>query len=151
MPRRSRGCDPADDALRRTKSEAQLDAQILHRSGAPGRPTDSLINQLAPCSWERGVVVAKGRRRLDEYLAELLDETASRRRSEPSHLRSDPRHAPEWRELDRRIEALTAEFVTRAREERGRSSARDHPGLRRSQRDGAGRRDWHRRDVPPSP
>jgi transposase len=101
------------------KSEAQLDAQILHRarSRLVGQRT-ALINQLRAVLLERGVVVAKGRRRLEEYLAGLLDDTG-----EPPAFLS-PRTCLliqdmrlEWGELDRRIEALTAEFVTRAREE----------------------------------
>src|SRR5829696_3848013 len=51
------------------KSEAQLDAQILHRarSRLVGQRT-ALINQLRAVLLERGIVVAKGRRRLEEYL-----------------------------------------------------------------------------------
>src|SRR5215207_4940343 len=55
----------------------------------------------------------------------------------------------EWGELDRRIAALTAEFVARARGRPGRAPSRYHPRLRRSQRDRARRRDRHGRDLPP--
>src|SRR5829696_2881187 len=61
------------------KSEAQLDAQILHRarSRLVGQRT-ALINQLRAVLLERGIVVAKGRRRLEEYLIGLLDEDGDR-------------------------------------------------------------------------
>ncbi len=101
------------------KSEAQLDAQILHRarSRLVGQRT-ALINQLRAVLLERGIVVAKGRRRLEEYLALMFDDAA-----EPS-LTLSPRTRLliedmrlEWGELDRRIAALSAEFVARARED----------------------------------
>jgi transposase len=101
------------------KSEEQLDAQILHRarSRLVGQRT-ALINQLRAVLLERGIVVAKGRRRLQEYLIALLDKGGDR----PVTL--SPRTCLliedmrlEWSELDRRIGALTAEFVARARED----------------------------------
>src|SRR5215210_6224878 len=64
------------------KSEEQLDAQVLHRarSRLVGQRT-ALINQLRAVLLERGIVVAKGRRRLEEYLIGLLDEDGDRRAS----------------------------------------------------------------------
>jgi len=57
------------------KSEAQLDAQILHRARTRlvGQRT-ALINQLRAVLLERGIVVPKGRRQLQQYLIRLLDE-----------------------------------------------------------------------------
>jgi transposase len=79
---------------------------------------------------ERGVVIAKGRRRLEEYLAGLLDDTG-----EPPAFLS-PRACLliqdmrlEWGELDRRIEALTAEFVARAREDAAARRLATIPGF----------------------
>src|SRR5436190_20863955 len=95
------------------KSEAQLDAQILHRarSRLVGQRT-ALINQLRAVLLERGIVVAKGRRQLGQRLAEMLDEVAEAPTSLSPRTRlliEDMRL--EWRELDRRIAALSAEFV----------------------------------------
>ena len=113
------------------KSETQLDAQILHRSRSRlvGQRT-ALINQLRAVLLERGVVVAKGRRRLEEYLAVLLDDTGK----PPAFL--SPRTCLliqdmrlEWGELDRRIEALTAEFVARAREDAAARRLATIPGF----------------------
>ncbi len=101
------------------KSEAQLDAQILHRARTRlvGERT-ALINQLRAVLLERGIVVAKGRRQLETCLTEMLDPEAE----PPSTLSPRTRlliedMRLEWGELDRRIEALTAEFVARARED----------------------------------
>lgn len=99
------------------KSEAQLDAQILHRarSRLVGQRT-ALINQVRAVLLERGIVVAKGRRLLEQRLAQMLD--GAEPPSTVSHrtrlLIEDMRL--EWRELDRRIAALSAEFVAQARE-----------------------------------
>jgi transposase len=101
------------------KSEAQLDAQILHRarSRLVGQRT-ALINQLRAVLLERGIVVAKGRRQLEVRLAELLDS------EDKAPFNLSPRVQVliedmrlEWSELDRRVAALTAEFVARARED----------------------------------
>src|SRR6266513_874849 len=56
------------------KSEMQLDVQSLHRarSRLVGERT-ALINQLRAVLLERGVTVAQGRRRLEQYLALVLD------------------------------------------------------------------------------
>jgi transposase len=113
------------------KSEAQLDAQILHRarSRLVGQRT-ALINQLRAVLLERGIMVAKGRRRLEEYLIGLLDEDGHR----PATL--SPRTCLliedmrlEWSELDQRIAALTAEFVARAREDQAARRLATIPGF----------------------
>src|SRR5215207_7417402 len=78
------------------KSEAQLDAQILHRarSRLVGQRT-ALINQLRAVLLERGIVVAKGRRRLEEYLIGLLDEDGDRPATlSPPHLSPHRGYAP---------------------------------------------------------
>jgi transposase len=113
------------------KSEAQLDAQILHRarSRLVGQRT-ALINQLRAVLLERGIVVAKGRRRLEEYLIGLLDEEGDR----PAILSPRTRlliedMRLEWSELDRRIGALTAEFVSRAREDQAARRLATIPGF----------------------
>jgi len=101
------------------KSEAQLDAQILHRARTRlvGQRT-ALINQLRAVLLERGIVVAKGRRQLETFLTEMLDpdgEPPTTLSVRTRLLIEDMRL--EWGDLDRRIAALTAEFVARARED----------------------------------
>src|SRR5918993_2442128 len=113
------------------KSEAQLDMQILHRARTRlvGQRT-ALINQLRAVLLERGIVVAKGRRQLEAYLTAMLDDAAEA----PATL--SPRTGLliedmrlEWRELDRRIAALTAEFVARAREDQAARRLATIPGF----------------------
>jgi len=99
------------------KSEAQLDGQTLHRARTRlvGRRT-ALINQLRAVLLERGIVVAKGRRRLEEYLTRILDDDAEGGRTLSARillLIEDMRR--EWRDLDTRIAALTADLVEQAR------------------------------------
>lgn len=101
------------------KSEAQLDAQILHRARTRlvGQRT-ALINQLRAVLLERGIVVAKGPRQLETFLTHMLDPEAEPPATVSTRTRlliEDMRL--EWRELDRRIATLTAEFVARARED----------------------------------
>jgi transposase len=57
------------------KTQDQLDIQTLHRSRdrLVGERT-ALINQLRAILLERGIVVPKGKRHLEGYLAVLLDE-----------------------------------------------------------------------------
>ena len=100
------------------KSEEQLDVQVLHRarSRLVGQRT-ALINQLRAVLLERGIVVAKGPRRLEEALTAMLDDGTEPPVTLSPRIRlliQDMRQ--EWRELDRRIAALSAEFVGRARE-----------------------------------
>jgi transposase len=99
------------------KSEAQLDGQTLHRARTRlvGQRT-ALINQLRAVLLERGIVVAKGRRRLEEYLARMLDDGSEGLRTLSGRillLIGDMRR--EWRDLDTRIATLTAELVEQAR------------------------------------
>src|SRR5215218_11410098 len=111
------------------KSEAQLDAQILHRarSRLVGQRT-ALINQLRAVLLERGIVVAKGRRRLEEYLIGLLDGDRPATLSPRTCLLIEDMRL-EWSELDRRIAALTAEFVARAREDQAARRLATIPGF----------------------
>lgn len=113
------------------KSEAQLDAQILHRARTRlvGQRT-TLINQLRAVLLERGIVVAKGRRQLEVRLAELLDDEGEPEMHLSARIRlliDDMRL--EWAELDRRIAALTAEFVARAREDAAARRLTSIPGF----------------------
>ena len=113
------------------KTEEQLDTQILHRARTRlvGQRT-ALINQLRALLLERGIVVAKGRRQLETFLTEMLAPEAE----PPSTLSARTRLLIEdirleWSELDRRIEALTAEFVARAREDEAARRLVSIPGF----------------------
>lgn len=113
------------------KSEEQLDMQILHRarSRLVGERT-ALINQLRAVLLERGITVARGRRKLERHLAIVLDgENLS-----PAQLGARARlliedMRCEWRELDRRIEAFDAEFAARARSDEDARRLLSIPGI----------------------
>jgi transposase len=96
------------------KSEAQLDMQTLHRARdrLVGERT-ALINQLRAILLERGIPVPQGRYKLEKHL-DTADETthcslSARMRTLIEDMRA------QWRELDRRIEALDDEFAEHAR------------------------------------
>ena len=95
------------------KSEAQLDMQILHRARTR-LVTDrtALINQLRALLLERGIVVAQGRQRLEKRTLLLIEDMRQ-----------------EWVDLDRRIAALTAEFLARAREDEAARRLATIPGF----------------------
>ncbi len=56
------------------KSEEQLDMQALHRARnrLVGERT-ALINQLRAILLERGIIVAQGRRKLEQHVTAMLD------------------------------------------------------------------------------
>src|ERR1700722_12038641 len=113
------------------KSEVQLDMQILHRARTR-LVTDrtALINQLRALLLERGIVVAQGRQRLEKHLVLMLDEGAEPPRTlSPRTLALIADMRQEWRELDRRITALTAEFLARAREDQAARRLTTIPGF----------------------
>jgi transposase len=113
------------------KSEEQLDGQVLHRarSRLVGERT-ALINQLRAMLLERGIVVAKGPRRLQDALKGMIDDGAEPPATLSPRIRlliEDMRL--EWRELDRRIAALSAEFVAQAREHQAARRLATIPGF----------------------
>jgi len=93
------------------KTQTQLDLQTLHRSRdrLVGERT-ALINQLRAILLERGIIVAKGKRNLEKFVAGLLETLED-------HGLSDRMRAliadmgTQWVELDRRIRAFDAEFA----------------------------------------
>ena len=93
------------------KSQDQLDMQTLHRSRdrLVGERT-ALINQLRAILLERGMVAPQGKRRLEQFLAVLMDEQGGAGLSQRMiALVADAR--AQWAELDRRIAAFDAELV----------------------------------------
>ena len=111
------------------KSEAQLDMQTLHRSRdrLVGERT-ALINQLRAILLERGLVVPQGKRKLEQYLVALMDEHDGRDLSPRMRiLVADMR--TQWRELDRRIAAFDAEFVSWAKENEDARRLASIPGV----------------------
>jgi transposase len=104
-PRRRRGRPCVE-----LKSEGQLDIQTLHRARdrLVGERT-ALINQLRAILLERGIVVPQGRYKLAKHL-DTADETTHAALSSRMRTLTDDMRA-EWRELDRRIEALDDEFA----------------------------------------
>ena len=91
------------------KSQAQLDLQSLHRVRSRlVNARKALINQMRAILLERGHVVAKGPSRLDKALDAMLADAdfdvSDRVRTLIIEMRDG------WRELDRRIAALGAEF-----------------------------------------
>src|SRR5690606_35818685 len=109
------------------KSDEQLDMQSLHRARdrLVGERT-TLINQLRAILFERGIMIAKGRRKLELRLEQLLaGEMAVGRRIRV--LIEDMR--AEWRALDARIVAFDAEFVELARTDASMKLLSTIPGI----------------------
>ena len=98
------------------KSQDQLDMQTLHRSRdrLVGERT-ALINQLRAILLERGMVAPQGKRKLEQFLAVLMDQQAGAGLSPRMILLVADARA-QWTELDRRIAAFDGEFVRWARE-----------------------------------
>ncbi len=109
------------------KSEEQLDMQTLHRARERlvGERT-ALINQLRAILLERGVTVAQGRHKLQQYLTAMLDAgddppIGRRMRRLIEDMRA------EWLELDRRITEFDNEFAAPCAQRCRRPAAGDHP------------------------
>lgn len=98
------------------KSEAQSDIQALHRARSRlVAERTALINHLRALLLERGIVVAQGRRKLEDLLGVFADEHDPRLSSRMRLLVEDLR--AEWRSLNERIAAFDAEFVRMARDD----------------------------------
>ena len=109
------------------KSDEQLDMQSLHRARdrLVGERT-TLINQLRAILLERGIDIAKGRRRLELRLDELLsgEMTVGRR---IRVLIEDMR--AEWQALDARIRDFDVEFADLARRDGSMKLLSTIPGI----------------------
>lgn len=110
------------------KSERQSDVQALHRARSRlVAERTALINHLRALLLERGIVVAKGRRRLEERLVELIDGEHGALSPRMRLLVEDLR--AEWRTLDTRIAAFDAEFARMAREDEAARRLATIPGI----------------------
>ncbi len=109
------------------KSEAQSDIQALHRARSRLAERTALINHLCALLLERGIVVAQGRRKLEDVLGVFADEDDSRLSSRMRLLIEDLR--AEWRSLDERIAAFDAEFVRMARADEAARRLSTIPGI----------------------
>ena len=111
------------------KSEDQLDTQTFHRSRdrLVGERT-ALINQLRAILLERGMVAPQGKRKLEQFLAMLMDEQGGAGLSPRMILLiADARE--QWAELDRRIAAFDAEFVRWVKENEEARRLTTIPGI----------------------
>jgi transposase len=109
------------------KTEEQLDVQVLHRvrDRLVGQRT-ALTNQIRSILLERGIVVAQGRRKLAEALKHVAAEDcglSGRVRLLLTDL------CEQWRDLDRRIDALDEEFVEMARNDPAARRLSTVPGI----------------------
>jgi transposase len=104
------------------KSEEQLDLQTLHRVRSRlVRARTTLINQLRAILLERGHVIPKGPRALEQALAEI---SVSGR-----VLRLVEEMREEWAALNQRIAGLNREFVERARADEAARRLVSIPGV----------------------
>lgn len=110
------------------KSEAQSDIQALHRARSRlVSERTALIKHLRALLLERGIVVAQGRRKLQDALMVFADEEDERLSERIRILIEDLR--AEWRSLDERIGAFDAEFVRMAREDEAARRLATIPGI----------------------
>ena len=110
------------------KSAEQLDMQSLHRvrDRLVGERT-ALMNQLRAVLMERGITVPQGRRKLEQYLAVMLDGDEVRLSPRVRLLIQDMRAA--WGALDHRIEAFDDEFAAQARTDDAARRLASIPGI----------------------
>ena len=109
------------------KSREQSDLQSLHRARERlvGERT-ALVNHLRALLLERGIVVAQGRKKLEEVVRELLGGEAGlspRIRALVGDLLDD------WMRLDERVKAFDAEFAEMARTDEAMRRLSTVPGI----------------------
>ena len=109
------------------KNDDQLDMQSLHRArDRLVAERTALINQLRAILLERGIVIAKGRRKLELRLEQLLaEEMAISRRIRA--LIEDM--VDQWRAIDARIATFDAEFAEFAHQDASMKLLSTIPGI----------------------
>ena len=111
------------------KSREQLDMQTLHRSrDRLVSERTALINQLRAILLERGIVAPQGKRKLEQFLVELMDERGGAGLSARMLVLVDDTRA-QWSELDRRIAAFDAEFIRWTKENEDARRLATIPGV----------------------
>ena len=110
------------------KSADQLDMQSLHRvrDRLVGERT-ALMNQLRAVLMERGITIPKGRRKLEQHLAVMLDGDEVRLSPRVRRLVEDMR--AEWSALDHRIETFDDEFAAQAKTDDAARRLASIPGI----------------------
>jgi transposase len=111
-----------------TKTAEQLDLQALHRvrERLVGQRT-GVINQIRAFLLERGVAVRQGQRFLRTELVRILG--APSEAISPRMARIIDELAGDWRLLDERIDGLSAEIETLARQDAGCERLMSVPGI----------------------
>jgi transposase len=110
------------------KSELQSDLQSLHRARERLiAERTALINNLRAVLFERGIIVARGRRKLEKALPGILADAASSMSPRIRQLISDLRE--EWHTLDGRITSFDAELVSLARTDEAARRLATVPGI----------------------
>jgi transposase len=111
------------------KSQERLDMRALQRSGERlVAEWTALINQLRAILLERGIVVAKGKRRREQRLAALPEGEDGKSLSPRMRLASRGRSRA-WLGLDRRIAAFDAAFVAFAKRDEDARRLATIPGI----------------------
>lgn len=111
------------------KTKEQLDMQTLHRSrDRLVAERTALINQLRAILLERGIVVPKGKRKLEHYLVGLMDEQDAKGLSPRMRMLIADARA-QWLELDRRIAVFDKEFAAFAKEDEDARRLTTIPGV----------------------
>jgi transposase len=111
-----------------TKSADQLDLQALHRvrERLVGQRT-SIINQIRAFLLERGIAVRQGLHFLRAELPAILAKRTDVLSPRMLHVIEDL--AGDWRRLDERIDALSDEIMTLARQDKGCERLMTVPGI----------------------
>jgi len=111
------------------KCQEQLDLQTLHRArDRLVAERTALINQLRAILLERGIIVAQGRRKLEQELVALFDEGEGVGLSARLIKLVEDMRA-QWTEFDRRIGEFEAEFATFAKTNQEASLLLSIPGV----------------------
>lgn len=110
------------------KTEEQLDLQSLHRVRqrlVGVRRT--LVNQLRAILFERGVSITQGRQKLERAVDDMLSEQSAPLSGRIWSLVTEIRD--EWRDLDRRIDALNSDIAATAQKDAAARRLLSIPGV----------------------
>ena len=112
------------------KNQDQLDMQTLHRSrDRLVAERTALINQVRAILLDRGIIVPKGKRALEQHLSSLTDGSGAARSLSPRMLTLIADARTQWLELDRRIALFDAEFAAFVKENEDARRLATIPGV----------------------